>query len=84
MNVLESARSTVEAAANNQKVGVVVATATTSVGAASGLEIIHGLLSDISMCVGIVAGLLVIAVRLITLYRHVVSFKNNAPIPKEE
>lgn len=60
MNETEStARSILENAISNPKVATAIAAGTTGLGAAARMELIQGWLSIISMCVGIVTGLLI-------------------------
>lgn len=59
MNESESARSMIENAIANPKVATAIAAGTTGVGAAARMDLIQGWLSIISMCVGIVTGLLI-------------------------
>lgn len=59
MSESESARSMIEQAVSNPKVATTIAAGTTGLGAAARLDLIQGWLSVVSMCVGIVTGLLI-------------------------
>jgi len=55
----ESTRSVIENAISSTKISAAIAAGTTGIGAAARMELIQGWLSIISMCVGIVTGLLI-------------------------
>jgi purine-cytosine permease-like protein len=73
MNETESARSMIENSIANPKVAAAIAAGTTGLGAAARMDLIQGWLSIISMCVGIVTGLLIAgwwAIRLEKAWRN--------------
>jgi len=69
MNESAIVESALEAAASSPRVGAAVAVATASIGAAAKLDLIQGLLSIVSMGVGIVTGFVVLGIQLIRLER---------------
>lgn len=81
MNESESARSMIENAIANPKVATAIAAGTTGLGAAARMDLIQGWLSIISMCVGIVTGLLIAgwwAIRLEKAWRERRSHKDES------
>jgi len=58
----DSIRDAVIEAANSPKVAVAVSTATTAIGAAAAGELIHGILVNLSMMIGIIASSVLIKV----------------------
>jgi hypothetical protein len=67
MHETENVKSAIEAAASNPTVATAVAAGNISMGALVGMDIIHGLLSLISLGVGIITGLVILGIQLIRL-----------------
>jgi hypothetical protein len=83
MSEPDTVRSAIEVAASNPKVASIVAASTASVGAATQLEIMQGILSIVSMGVGIFTGLVVLAIQLIKLHRNYKAWQREEPEPNE-
>ncbi len=83
MNDHESVQSVIEAVASNPKVATIVAAGTASMGAATQFDLIQGALSVISMSVGIVTALVVLAIQLIKLERNYRAWRRSEPEPKD-
>lgn len=75
--------SAIEAAASNPKVALTVAAGTSALGATSQLEIIQGFLSVASMGVGIVTGIVVLAIQTIKLVRVWKAWQADRPEPED-
>lgn len=67
---IDLAGSTIEAIASSPKVATTVATATASIGAATKLELIKGVLSIASMTIALLTALVVLTYQLIKLARY--------------
>jgi len=67
MQETENVKSAIEAAASNPTVAAAVAAGNISMGTLVWFDIVHGLLSLISLGVGIVTGLVILGIQLIRL-----------------
>jgi hypothetical protein len=67
MQETENVKSAIESAASNPTVAAAVAAGNISMGSLVWLDIVHGLLSLISLGVGIVTGLVILGIQLIRL-----------------
>jgi hypothetical protein len=67
MQETENVKSAIEAAASNPTVAAAVAAGNISMGSLVWLDIVHGLLSLISLGIGIVTGLVIFGIQLIRL-----------------
>ena len=67
MQETENVKSAIEAVASNPTVASAVAAGNISMGSLVWLDIVHGLLSLISLGVGIVTGLVILGIQLIRL-----------------
>ena len=67
MQETENVKSAIEAAASNPTVATAVAAGNISMGTLVWFDIVHGLLSLISLGVGIVTGLVILGIQLIRL-----------------
>ena len=67
MQETENVKSAIEAAASNPTVASAVAAGNISMGSLVWFDIVHGLLSLISLGVGIVTGLVILGIQLIRL-----------------
>jgi hypothetical protein len=67
MQETENVKSAIEAAASNPTVAATVAAGNISMGSLVWLDIVHGLLSLISLGIGIVTGLVIFGIQLIRL-----------------
>lgn len=81
MSEPETVKSAIEAAASNPKVATIVATATASAGAATQFDVLQGVFSLVSMGVGIVTALVVLAIQWIKLVRNYRAWQQDRPEP---
>lgn len=80
----ETVKSAIEAAASSPKVATVVAAGAASAGAATQFEMLQGMMSIVSMGVGIVTALVVLAIQLIKLHRNYKAWQRDEPEPEEK
>lgn len=79
----EAVKQAIEALASNPKVATVVATGTASLGAAVRFDVLTGMLSIISMMVGIVTACVVLGIQTIKLVRVWKAWKADQPEPAD-
>lgn len=79
----EFAGPAVEAIASNPKVATAVAAGTTTIGAAAKFDVLQGVLSMASMSIGIVTGVVVLAIQTIKLVRVWKAWHAEQPEPKD-
>jgi hypothetical protein len=80
----ETVKSAIEAAASSPKVATLVAAGAASAGAATQFDMLQGVMSIISMSVGIVTALVVLAIQLIKLHRNYTAWQRGEPDPYEK
>ena len=80
MQETENVKSAIEAAASNPTVAAAVAAGNISMGSLVWLDIVHGLLSLISLGVGIVTGLVILGIQLIRLEK---AWRERTQVEKE-
>jgi len=83
MSEPNSVRAAAEAIASNPKVATAVATSTVTMGAASQLEILQGMLAVVSLSVGILTAIVVLAIQTIKLVRVWRAWRADQPEPME-
>lgn len=77
--IVSEARNAAEAIASNPKFATAVAAGTASMGAASQLEILQGALAIVSLSVGILTALVVLAIQSIKLVRVYRAWQSGSP-----
>ena len=82
-HAIDLAAPAVEAIASSPKVAAAVAAGTASLGAAAKLDVIQGALSLASMSIGIVTGVVVLAIQTIKLVRVWKAWHADKPEPKD-
>ena len=84
MRDMDPIKSAIEAAASSPKVATLVAAGAASAGAATQMDVLQGALSIVSMGVGILTALVVLAIQLIKLHRHYKAWQRDQPEPLEK
>lgn len=78
-DIASDVRNAAEAIASNPKFATAVAAGTASMGAASQLEILQGTLAIVSLAVGILTALVVLAIQSIKLVRVYRDWRDETP-----